>query len=99
MRDRRSSAHCANTASRAGSCRRSGSGCTPADANRRGDDYSGKGVHVAARVAALAGGGEIVVSAAETLAEAGDVPTRDARTVTVKGVTEPVDIAAVVWAD
>ena len=68
------------------------------DANQRGDDFSGKGVHVAARVAALAGGDEIVASAA-TLAEAGDVPTRDARTVTVKGVTEPVDIADVVWAD
>ena len=68
------------------------------DANQRGDDYSGKGVHVAARVAALAGGDEIVASAA-TIAEAGDVPMRDARTVTVKGVTEPVDIAAVVWAD
>jgi class 3 adenylate cyclase len=68
------------------------------DANQRGDDFSGKGVHVAARVAALAGGDEIVASAA-TLAEAGDVPTRDGRTVTVKGVTEPVDIADVVWAD
>jgi class 3 adenylate cyclase len=68
------------------------------DANQRGDDFSGKGVHVAARVAALAGGDEIVASAA-TLAEAGAVPTRDARIVPVKGVTDPVDIADIVWAD
>ncbi len=34
-------------------------GLHTADANRRGDDYSGKGVHVAARVAAQAAGGEI----------------------------------------
>ncbi len=68
------------------------------DANRRGNDFSGMGVHVAARVAALGGGDEIVVSAA-TLAEAGDIPSSNARTVPVKGVTEPVDVATIVWAD
>ena len=41
-------------------------GLHTAEANRRGDDYSGKGVHVAARVAALAEGGEILATA-ETL--------------------------------
>ena len=47
-------------------------GLHAADANRRGGDYSGMGVNVAARVAALAGGGEIVASA-DALADAGDV--------------------------
>lgn len=71
-------------------------GLHTAEANRRGDDYSGKGVHVAARVAALANGGEILATA-DTLAEAGDVPTSDARSTPVKGVSEPVSLAAVAW--
>jgi class 3 adenylate cyclase len=73
-------------------------GLHTAQANRRGTDYSGKGVHVAARVAALAGGGEIIATA-ETLSEAGHDSASELRTVTVKGVTEPVSVAAVAWAD
>lgn len=71
-------------------------GLHSAEANRRGSDYSGKGVHIAARVAALAGGGEILASA-ETLAEAGGVATSQTRTNAVKGVTEPVTFAAIAW--
>ncbi|MGH2406660.1 MAG: adenylate/guanylate cyclase domain-containing protein [Candidatus Limnocylindrales bacterium] len=67
------------------------------EANLRGDDYSGKGVHVAARVGALAGGGEILATA-ETLSEAGDVATADERAESVKGVSAPVSLAAVIWA-
>ena len=72
-------------------------GLHTAEANRRGADYSGVGVHLAARVAALAGGGEILATAA-TLAEAGDVEAGDRREATVKGVSAPVDIASVSWA-
>jgi class 3 adenylate cyclase len=68
-----------------------------AEANRRGEDYSGMGVNVAARVAALAGGGEIVASA-ETLSEAGDVATSDPREAALKGVAAPVSVASVTWA-
>ncbi len=71
-------------------------GLHTAEASRRGTDYSGKGVHVAARVASLARGGEILATA-ETLAEAGDVRTSDARRTPVKGVAEPVSLAAVTW--
>jgi class 3 adenylate cyclase len=71
-------------------------GLHTAEANQRGDDYSGKGVHVAARVSALAGGGEILATA-ETLAEAGDVTASEPRLEPVKGVSEPVSFAAVVW--
>ncbi len=71
-------------------------GLHTAEANRRGADYSGKGVHIAARVAALAQGGEILATAG-TLAEAGDVSTSDARTTPVKGVTAPVSLAAITW--
>lgn len=67
-----------------------------AEANRHGDDYSGMGVHVAARVSALAGAGEIVASI-EALDEAGDVAATDRREATLKGVAAPVPVATVVW--
>jgi class 3 adenylate cyclase len=68
------------------------------DATQRGDDFSGVGVHVAARIAALAGGGEILTSA-DALAEAGDVATTDAREVEVRGVSTAVRVASIVWKD
>ena len=71
-------------------------GLHSAEANRRGADYSGMGVHVAARVAALAGGGEILATT-ETIAAAGIVATSEPRTVAVKGVSAPVTFAAISW--
>ena len=71
-------------------------GLHAAGADRRGDDYSGVAVHVAARVAALAGDGEIVATT-ETLAEAGDTPASDPREASLKGVSDPVSVASVVW--
>ena len=71
-------------------------GLHTAEANRRGADYSGTAVHVAARVTALAGGGEILATA-ETLAEASGHSTSAARAAMVKGVTAPVNVAAVTW--
>ena len=72
-------------------------GLHSAEANRRGDDFSGVGVHLAARVAALAGGGEILATA-ETLGAAGDVAASDSRDASLKGVAAPVSVAAVTWA-
>jgi class 3 adenylate cyclase len=71
-------------------------GVHAAEANRHGSDYSGIGVHVAARVAALAGGGEIVVTE-ETLMESGGVPSSEAREATLKGVAAPVKVVTVDW--
>lgn len=71
-------------------------GLHTAEASRRGSDYSGKSVHVAARVAALAKGAEILATN-ETIAEAGNVATSDPRAVPLKGVGEPVRIATVTW--
>ena len=71
-------------------------GLHTAEANRRGTDYSGMGVHIAARVAALAGGGEIV-GTSETLSEAGESAGSDPREATVKGVTTPLKVATIVW--
>ncbi len=100
----RSGIDCAVSIQRALRDQRESSGFAPpvriglhtAEANRRGTDYSGMGVHLAARVAALAGGGEIVATA-ETLAEAGDVSTSNVREAPVKGVTAPVSLASIAW--
>jgi class 3 adenylate cyclase len=71
-------------------------GLHTAEANRRGIDYSGIGVHVAARVGALAEAGEILATE-ETLREAGIPPATEPREVTVKGVSTPLSIAQVAW--
>jgi class 3 adenylate cyclase len=56
------------------------------------------GVHVAARVAALAGGGEILATA-ETLAEAGDdIATLDRREAAVRGASAKVSLVTIGWA-
>ena len=73
-------------------------GLHAADATQRGDDFSGVGVHVAARIAALACGGEILASA-EAIAEAGDVAATGTREVEVRGVSTPVRVASIAWAD
>ncbi|MFL5736823.1 MAG: adenylate/guanylate cyclase domain-containing protein [Actinomycetota bacterium] len=67
-----------------------------ADANQRSGDYSGKGVHVAARIAALAGAGEIFASA-ETVAEDRPCPVSEPRSVSLKGVADDVSIVSIVW--
>jgi class 3 adenylate cyclase len=54
------------------------------------------GVHIAARVGALAQGGEILATQ-DTLAEAGGVATSNARVAPVKGASEPVSLAAIAW--
>ena len=66
------------------------------EANRQGDDYSGVAVHVAARVGALADGGEILVTA-ETLEAAGRKPAGPLRTESVKGIAEPITFGAIDW--
>ena len=65
-------------------------------ATRSRDDYSGLGVHAAARIAALAGPGEILTSA-ETVGEVTGVATTDPRTVQLKGIADPVDVVAIDW--
>jgi class 3 adenylate cyclase len=67
------------------------------EATRRGQDYGGGEVHKAARIAALAGGGEILVSQA-TLAQAdGSIRVGKPREVALKGFPEPVQVASVEW--
>jgi class 3 adenylate cyclase len=66
-------------------------------ATRRGQDYGGSEVHKAARIAALAEGGEILVSR-ETLTDAdGDLNAGEHREVALKGFPEPVEVASIEW--
>ncbi len=55
----------------------------------------GKGVHEAARIAALAGGGEILAS--RETAAGSRYQASEPRTVTLKGITEPVEVVSIVW--
>ncbi len=64
---------------------------------RHGRDVSGAGVHVAARIGALADEGEILVSSA-TLAAAGDrFQATDRGQVKLKGIAKPVSLSAIEW--
>lgn len=64
---------------------------------RRGSNYHGKGIHTAARIGEQAQSGEIVASA-ETLAQVEQgVPTSKRRSVQLKGIAAPVELAAIPW--
>jgi len=58
-------------------------------------NFRGKGVHEAARIAALAGGGEILAS--RVTAAGSRYQASEARTVTLKGIAEPVEIVSISW--
>ena len=60
-----------------------------------GAQFTGKGVHEAARIAGLASGGEILASAA-TVADS-QVSTSAPRSVMLKGLSEPMEVVAVDW--
>ncbi len=70
-------------------------GVHASDATKVGRNFTGKGVHEAARIGGLAEGGEIVASA--DTAAGGQFATRDARTVTVKGISDPIEVVTVDW--
>jgi class 3 adenylate cyclase len=72
-------------------------GLHTAEATRRGDDYGGMGVHQAARVAGLAGGGEIIASEAMLAAEPVPFSASELHAVSLKGISEPVLVAAIEW--
>lgn len=68
------------------------------EVTRDGNDYRGQGVHAASRVGAVAGGEEIVISAA-ALAALGDstFSVSEPRTVELKGIREPIVVHLVDW--
>jgi class 3 adenylate cyclase len=65
-------------------------------ATHQGTDYTGIGVHMAARISALAGPGEILASV-ETLEDLPGVRTSAARAAELKGIAGSVDVVAVEW--
>ncbi|MEW6271662.1 MAG: hypothetical protein AB1689_20455 [Thermodesulfobacteriota bacterium] len=73
-------------------------GVHAAEVSRRGDERSGRGIHEAARIAAAARAGEVLVSCT-TLREAGaDVECSPSRALTLKGLSAPVEVVALDWA-
>jgi class 3 adenylate cyclase len=64
---------------------------------RTGEDYAGRGVHEAARIAALAQGSEIVASQAAIALMPPDLRVGEARSVKLKGLAEPVQVAPINW--
>jgi class 3 adenylate cyclase len=70
-------------------------GLHAAGATQVGDNFTGKGVHEASRISGLAEGGEILASS-ET-AVGGRFPVSEPRTVTIRGIGEPIDVVSVDW--
>ena len=71
-------------------------GVHTAEATQSGRQLAGQGVHAAARIAALAKGGEILASV-RTLDGLDGFTTTEARSVALKGITEPIQIVTLDW--
>ena len=69
-------------------------GVHASDATQVGRDFHGKGVHEAARIAALAKGSEILTSKQTAVSR---FSVSEPRTVTLKGISEPFEIVVVDW--
>jgi class 3 adenylate cyclase len=67
------------------------------EGTRRGQDFSGGEVHAAARIAALAEGGEILATLGTVTDAHGEFRASEAREVSLKGIAEPVQVARVEW--
>jgi class 3 adenylate cyclase len=70
-------------------------GVHASEATQVAQNFRGKGVHEAARIAALAGGGEVYAS--QVTAAGSRYPASDPRSVALKGIAEPVEIVTVDW--
>jgi class 3 adenylate cyclase len=71
-------------------------GLHAAEATRAGSNYTGMGVHTAARVGAVAEAGEIVASASSVEGLEG-LELTDRRSVTLKGIAEPIEMVSIAW--
>jgi class 3 adenylate cyclase len=65
--------------------------------HREDDDYAGQGVHLAARIGALAGGGEILVSRESVEGGPARYRQSEPRQAELKGIEDPVDVIAIDW--
>lgn len=69
-------------------------GVHEAEANRSVDDYGGRGVHEAARISALARGGEVLVSIRTVESAGSRHDVSEMRSEVLKGLTDPVVIGS-----
>jgi class 3 adenylate cyclase len=74
-------------------------GVHSAPATAIADDYSGLGVHEAARVGALAEGGEILATTSTVAAMPVPVAAGEEREVSLKGLAQPVRVVSIHWRD
>ena len=72
-------------------------GLHAAAAQRHGGAYRGMGVHVAARIAALAGAGEILASQGTVESVPPTLTLSAPRLVTLKGLSEPLGVVTLGW--
>jgi class 3 adenylate cyclase/multidrug efflux pump subunit AcrA (membrane-fusion protein) len=72
-------------------------GLHAAEATEIADDYAGIGVHEAARVGAVAEGGEILVTVSSMGRDGFAFGVGDEREVALKGIAQPVRVAPVEW--
>jgi class 3 adenylate cyclase len=72
-------------------------GLHEAEASTRAIDFAGRGVHEAARIGSLADGGQILASANTVQSTAARFPVSTPRSVTLKGVSQPVDVVTIEW--
>lgn len=72
-------------------------GLHAAPAQRHGAAYRGKGVHAAARIAALAEAGEILASRDTVESAPPGITLSAPRPVTLKGLSEPLEVVTVGW--
>jgi class 3 adenylate cyclase len=72
-------------------------GIHQAQASRVGLDYAGIGVNQAARIGAAAESGEVLVSTTSLTAARVPAPETGRRTVALKGISEPVEVASISW--
>ena len=69
-------------------------GVHTSDATKVGNNFTGKGVHEAARIAALAEGGEILASRQSMIPR---YTATEPGLVTLKGIAQPMEIVSVQW--
>jgi len=72
-------------------------GLHEAQASTRAIDFAGRGVHEAARIGSLAGAGQILASVNTVQSAATRFPVSTPRSVTLKGVSQPVDVVTIDW--
>ena len=71
-------------------------GIHASEAAQVGKNFSGKGVHEAARIAALAEGSEILASKATVGADS-SYSVSEPREVVLRGISEPIEIVSIGW--